>query len=877
MVRYPLSPLDTGYRANAVHTPARGGSLSRRSSSEWCHMLFYRAPVGAPPEAPSDTPSDTPAKSAKSRWSIVIHAEWQGAAPSFGRNGQGSNEEQAPDSPTPCAKHDAHPGPRRRRALRSCALLAAIAFALLIASDLVVARFPTRVRVSSDGQALSVSIGGTMRAVALAHPLQAVRFVPIEPHRREYPIDGSDATNNATFNPEYIAGISDSPYYRFQSWLRDASGYSAWRNLSIRDIGEHPFIAQAQPIEDTAQGVPPGFELAVDLRRVEVPRIIEFLDDTGGVVRVEINRNDKYARVVRVTPEVPEAQLARWYFSREWLPEFAGLLYLILRTCAIALLLALLLVPIAMLLPTRVPLPTRRLTRALILGAALVVALAGSAYTSVALFDMSPYIFDAQAYYFQAKLFAAGMLYAPTPPSQQAFDVPFTVFHEGKWFSMYTPGAALVLALGVKLGAAWLVGPLLVVGGLLLTHAAARRQFGARTALLAAILMASSPFLHLQAASFMSHVPGMFWGAALLYAAVRYSERRALVWAVAAAAALGFLFLTREMSAILYATTIGGYVAWRTGVAAWHSPDERRRIAGDIAGVVACLLLFAGAYMLYNRALTGSALLLPRVVFSPEDNRYGFGEGVGFYGRHTLGGGLVNADEMLTSLAITLFGWPFYIALSAMALPFVLRRARAWDWVHGALAVSFVLAYIGLYYHGITFGPRYYLDALPALVLLAARGFVALAETVAALCQDWGRGRAGKRAELAALLLVAALLACNAAYFWPQQPRLYQALSSRPGTSGVMLGDFIERRAAGRVATVPNALIITRDRGLMTILGPLNCPRLDCDTIFAFSPNDETDGPLRAAFPARDWYQVRDESGVLTLFTIGANGSPPTR
>ncbi len=293
--------------------------------------------------------------------------------------------------------------------------------------------------------------------------------------------------------------------------------------------------------------------------------------------------------------------------------------------------------------------------------------------------------------------------------------------------------------------------------------------------------------------------------------------------------------------------------------------------------MAACLALFAGAYLLYNRALTGSALLLPRVVFSPEDNKYGFGEGVGFYGRHTLGGGLVNADEMLTSLNITLFGWPFYFALAVLALPFVLRRARAWDWVHGAVAASFVLAYIGLYYHGITFGPRYYLDALPALVLLAARGLVALAGAVAAICQDWGRGRTSQRAELAVLVLVGALLLCNVAYFWPQQTRLYAQLSSRPGTGGLMLGEVIERRFSGRVATVPHAIVITRDRGLMELLGPLNCPRLDCDTIFAWSPNEETDGPLRAAFPDRKWYQVRDEAGVLTLYADGGTGLSPSR
>ncbi|MFN8517073.1 MAG: hypothetical protein U0841_31775 [Chloroflexia bacterium] len=232
-----------------------------------------------------------------------------------------------------------------------------------------------------------------------------------------------------------------------------------------------------------------------------------------------------------------------------------------------------------------------------------------------------------------------------------------------------------------------------------------------------------------------------------------YDERRAPGWAALAAAALGFLFLTRELGHRL--------CRHRRYLPAWRghrrlARRERTAPAGArIVAAVAGLAPFVAAYLLYNRALTGSALLLPRTLFSASENRYGFGEGVGFFGRHTLGGGLVNADEMLTLLAITLFGWPFFVALAAMVLLWALRRARAWDALHGALALGFVLAYIGLYYHGITYGPRY-LDALPALVLLAARGFVALAETAAALCQDCGRTRARDRANLAALLLVVA-------------------------------------------------------------------------------------------------------------------------
>jgi hypothetical protein len=212
-----------------------------------------------------------------------------------------------------------------------------------------------------------------------------------------------------------------------------------------------------------------------------------------------------------------------------------------------------------------------------------------------------------------------------------------------------------------------------------------------------------------------------------------------------------------------------------------------------------------------------------------------------------------------------------------MVLPFVLRRAQTWDWVHGAIAAGFILAYIGLYYHGITYGPRYYLDALPALVLLAARGFVALAVKAAELCQDVGRKQAQPRAELAALLLCLALIACNVVYFWPQQTRIHGALAGQPGKSPVALGDFIERRFSGRVANLPNAFVVTRDRGLMAILGPLNCPTLDCETIFAYSVDEEMDAELRGYFPGRTWYEVRNKEGVLALdaLEVGETAGTP--
>ena len=72
--------------------------------------------------------------------------------------------------------------------------------------------------------------------------------------------------------------------------------------------------------------------------------------------------------------------------------------------------------------------------------------------------------------------------------------------------------------------------------------------------------------------------------------------------------------------------------------------------------------------------------MLPRVLFSPADH-FGFGDGVGFYLRHTLAAGLVNTDEQLTLLQFDLFGWPPLFALGLIGMPFLLGRARTWDWL----------------------------------------------------------------------------------------------------------------------------------------------------------------------------------------------------
>ena len=285
----------------------------------------------------------------------------------------------------------------------------------------------------------------------------------------------------------------------------------------------------------------------------------------------------------------------------------------------------------------------------------------------------------------------------------------------------------------------------------------------------------------------------------------------------------------------------------------------------DGAICLGCLAAAGFLYLAYNWALTGAPFLLPRHLFDVRE-RIGFGEGVGFYGQHTLASGLVNADQLLTSLTIALLGWPFYLSLALIALPFLLGRATRWDWLHGAIIGAFVLTYLAYYYHGIVFGgPRYYFEALPSLILLTARGFATLGADLAQLLGRLGRAAARPRALNATLALGGALLACNLLYFTPRQIALYQGFSDYPRSNPV-LGNFVRRDLTGRVAALSDAIVTTDDRWIYAVyLAPLNCPRLDCAAVFAYRPDDATTAGLRAAFPDRTWYTVHNRDGRLEI------------
>jgi len=739
-------------------------------------------------------------------------------------------------------------------------LLVALIVVLLAIGRLLVDTLPVAVVITGDGTDLTLTVDGTTQRVSTVRPIVAVRPVAPEPFRREHAIDGTDSTNMLTIDFPYLRDVAASPYFQLQAWLREDWRYSQWKHLEVRDAAGTPTVQDAEPLDNVALPLPNPFRLTIDLQRPEIPRALDFLDTEHQVLIFEINRNDKF---VRLGPNRlhDQGDLAFWYFPREVLPAFATFADVLTRVLALALALALLAGLLALVLPAPVRWQPGTRTLYLVLPVGLTVFLCLSAYVAVAVFDRAPHILDALAYLHQARTFAAGELALPPSPVRDAFPVPFSAIFNDHWFVQYPPGTAALLAVGIVAGVPWLVQPVLGTGAIVLMVLAARRQYGPGAALVVLVLAASSPFLLLNAGAFLSHVPALFFATVALYGVTRYAERPATRWAAVVGVGLGLGLLTREVVTVLYGVTI---VTAGLAHGVLTEGRTRRAVLADGAALFGALATAGIVYVAYNAALTGDPLILPRLLVDGRD-RYGFGQGVGFYNEHTVAAGLVNTEQQLVSLSFMLAGWPFGVSLAVPLLPFILRRRSGWDLAHGGLVGLYVVSYAAYYYHGIAFGPRYYFEALPSLLILTARGFWALAAAVATWLASLGLYGGWWRAQQAVGIIAVALLACNALYFLPRQFDVYTGYSGIPGNRPA-LDDTIVRTVAGRASSLDGALVVSTDWWVHVMyFSALNCPRLDCPTVFVYAGNDATRDGLRAAFSGRRWYEVHDRAGVLRI------------
>lgn len=456
--------------------------------------------------------------------------------------------------------------------------------------------------------------------------------------------------------------------------------------------------------------------------------------------------------------------------------------------------------------------------------------------------DHIPHVCDSIAQLFQAKIFITGKCYFTSHPQKDFFDY-LHVINDGRWYSQYTPGHALLLMLGLLCGAPWLIGPLAGTCSLGIFYLFVKNTYGDRqTAYLTSLLLLLSPFFIFMSSSHMNHTSTLLFMLMFLYFLQRGVVSHRSVHALIAGLALGYAITIRPLDAAAAGLPFICYLM----VLAKNRKVTPAAAAAFFAGLLAMVLLL----LLYNQLTNGSPLL------------FGYGKKyatVGFLGSaqggppHTLKGGIINTSNNLIGLNQYLFEWP----LPSLILLFILAhmslfssfRPIIWDYL-GVSACALVAAGYFFYYHqDLIFGPRFYYCITPFLIILSVRCLLALPRCLEARGLSKGRVTATLCLVLAVCFLysfafsVPRLVKQYSNDYWWVTDRLHTMVRQQGITNAIIFMDCWHPPGTA------SPRLIYYGSGFQ-----FNSPGLTDEVIYALDLK-EKNSELMQAFPGRKYYR----------------------
>lgn len=227
-----------------------------------------------------------------------------------------------------------------------------------------------------------------------------------------------------------------------------------------------------------------------------------------------------------------------------------------------------------------------------------------------------------------ARYLAAGMWGGPVDGAAEAWLLPNMLVVDQGWISQYPPGHLLLMAALERLGAPWLLGPVLL--GLMVVFAclAAHRFLHSRPieVRVGSVLLTLSPFLLLLGGGALSHLSAGAAIAAAAYFGVRARDGRAL-WAVGAGIATGVAVVSRPWTGLTLAPVLV-VGPWLYQAILARREAERRRGDRALVARVAWWILggmpFAVLIAWTNLQLFGNPLQLGYEVLYGPAHQLGF-------------------------------------------------------------------------------------------------------------------------------------------------------------------------------------------------------------------------------------------------------------
>jgi hypothetical protein len=331
---------------------------------------------------------------------------------------------------------------------------------------------------------------------------------------------------------------------------------------------------------------------------------------------------------------------------------------------------------------------------AITVGAAIVLPLLAAVF----ILDRFPNSGDEFSYLFEARTLARFRLWE-APPALGTDLIPFRTWIFGsKWISQYPPGWPMVLSAGLLLGLpAWIINAVLG-GGSVVAMTALCRRVGDRSATIVAVaLFTLTPFYVMNAASYFPHVLSSLLILLFCLCLLPDGEKMRGHKLVAAGATVGLLAMTRYFDVLpLLPPSFFWLVMQRP--ATWP-----RMIGLLTAGFIPFLVLL----VIYQDLITGSPFHSTYSAIDTPDTNLSLDLAQTMIG--AIASVLRLAELGLWASPILLIGY-----CGCLLLKLKDRKLAYYDLIFP----SFVLAYVAFAdMGGNRYGPRYYFDAFPLLMV----------------------------------------------------------------------------------------------------------------------------------------------------------------
>ena len=445
---------------------------------------------------------------------------------------------------------------------------------------------------------------------------------------------------------------------------------------------------------------------------------------------------------------------------------------------------------------------------------------------------------DTASYLFQAELFAQGKISIPTPiqtadgiPVQDPNGKPMPEYGlspsphinmlNGKWYSKYPFGNALMLMFGVFFNAPWLIPALATGGAIFLLFLLVKDTYGKPIALIAAVVALVSPATAGMGSTWFSVPVSRFYLTLFLFTLVRIlNGHQQVIYPLISGFALGYAFNTRPLSAIVFGVVGAGFVLYclykpkvpdkspETDEQNQTGTPTQKQLMTRLGIFLIPFAFMVLVCMVWNHHFTGDPFKFTHTAAQPND-RVGFGKrSEGYYVEPDSGWEFKPQwsvrrtwQHILPCISFNALGWGnykprliteakpslrfFYDFLPLLIpwflwffvlLPFFHASRNRYDVLCIAFIVGSLILYAFFYFEGSTWGftpvnARYYTEAIfLGFIPLTARGMYLLYQRLKK--PIW----TSKLAYVAGICLI--LLSVNTVWSYIRIGRVYQNWSA---------------------------------------------------------------------------------------------------